>query len=193
MILSREFPARIRGQLCKLDPRPLSEIGERLEVIEDHLEELHHQRAGLTRWCKLLQGALDEADDAAAREQAMLKTLDGQSVFAIQGWIPRDAVRQIQRFGEQNHLAVTIEPPSEDDDPPTLLHHGERVAGSEHLVTFYKTPVYPVMAGIIVIGSTIIGSQASSWDVYKVAGYVGICLIILAVWLWFDYKNKARG
>ena len=57
---------------------------------------------------------------------------------------------------------------------------------------FYKTLAYPVMAGIIVLGSTIIGIQASSWDVYKVAAYVGICLIILAIWLWFDYKNKTK-
>jgi len=37
---------------------------------------------------------------------------------------------------------VTIEPPAAADAPPTLLHNAEGIAGSEALVTFYKTPQY---------------------------------------------------
>ena len=142
LILNHEEPANIPGTPCELDPRPLSELSARLEEVEEQLAALHYGRVGLTRWCDQLTDSLNEADDASERERAMRKTLDGQSVFALQGWIPRDAAEKLLRFADENHLAVTIEPPSEDDTPPTLLHNPEHLVGSEALVTFYKTPKY---------------------------------------------------
>lgn len=55
---------------------------------------------------------------------------------------------------------------------------------------FYKTMAYPVMAGILSIGATIIGSLGGSWDVYKVGLFMVTGLLVLAGWLWIDYLAK---
>ncbi len=55
---------------------------------------------------------------------------------------------------------------------------------------FYKTLAYPVMAGIIVIGATLIGSASNSWEVFRVGIFMVVCLLILSVWLWLDYPRK---
>jgi V/A-type H+-transporting ATPase subunit I len=142
VLLSEHEPEGVPGQLAKLDPRPLSQLQARLEEVEEELEELHHQRIGLTRWLELLANAMDRADDAAARRFAARQTLDRARVFAMQGWAPCEAAEGIRRFAEENGLAVTVEAPGPADEPPTLLQNSERLAGGEGLVTFYKTPEY---------------------------------------------------
>ena len=78
----------------------------------------------------------------AARQRVARQTFIGTNVYALQGWIPREATAQIREFARQYHLAVTIESPDPGDEPPTLLHNPENISGSEKLVTFYKTPEY---------------------------------------------------
>ena len=140
--LSSEEPQDAPGTRVELDLRPLSSLQTRLEDVDESLDELQYQRVGLTRWCELLKAGLGEAHDAAERDRAMLQLLDGGSVFALQGWVPRNATFRIRHFAAEHHLAVTIKPPAPNDEPPTLLHNPERLAGSEALVTFYKTPQY---------------------------------------------------
>ena len=130
LILSINEPQDMPGTRIDLDRRPLSELRLRLEDVEERLEEFHHERVGLTRWCDRLASALDEADDAAARAGAAGQTFNGRNVYALRGWIPRDAVDSIHRFAEENNLAVNIEPPAPDDEPPTLLHQS-RTAGRQ--------------------------------------------------------------
>jgi V/A-type H+-transporting ATPase subunit I len=142
VVLSRDEPQNVPGARVDLDSRPLSELHTRLEDVGESLAETQYQRVGLTRWCNLLRAGLGEADDATERDLAAQQMLDGDSVFAIQGWVPRDTASQIRSFAADHNLAVTIEPPGPNDEPPTLLHNPERLAGSEGLVTFYKTPVY---------------------------------------------------
>ena len=135
-------PPKMPGTQVELDPRPLSQLRDQLEDAEERLADLHHERVGLTRWGDLLAGALDEADDEAARGAAATQTLVGDRVYALQAWIPHEHSERVRQFADEHELAATIEPPAEDDDPPTLLHNSERVAGGEGLVTFYKAPGY---------------------------------------------------
>ena len=140
LVAAAQRPQNLPGSLVELDERSLSQLRSRLEDVEEQLEDLHHQRVGLTRWRRLLADALDEADDVAAREQVSGKTLDHNEVFALQGWVPRQAAGQIRDFAKDYELALTLVPPAPDDEPPTLLQLPEPLAGSEALVTFYKTP-----------------------------------------------------
>jgi V/A-type H+-transporting ATPase subunit I len=128
--------------LVDLDRRPLSELQDRLNSVEEELEELHLRREGLTRWCDLLKHDLDRADDKAAREYAEQLVLNHDRVLALQGWVPRNQRESLERFARENGLATTIQPPAPGEEPPTLLHNPERVAGGEYCVTFYKTPGY---------------------------------------------------
>ena len=142
VLLSRDEPKNSLGTRVDLDQRPLSELQARLEFVDQQLEELHYQRVGLTRWCNLLARGLSEAEDAAERDRALTQLFCRGSVFALQGWVPRDSAGRIRQFAAEHQLAVTIAPPTADDAPPTLLHNAEGLSGSEALVTFYKTPQY---------------------------------------------------
>ena len=142
VVLSVEMPTGMPAQPVELDQRPLSQLQKRIESIEEEFEELHWQRVMMTRWRRLLQNDLDAADDKAAQAAAAKGIVDDEFVFAVQGWVPRQAVPDVHDLAERHQLAVTVEPAAEEDVPPTLLQNPERVAGAEGCVTFYITPGY---------------------------------------------------
>ena len=188
LILSQEQPQDIPGQPVELDRRPLSELRRQLEDLEERLEELHHQRVGLTRWCQQLAGVLDEAMDIAAQQRALRQTLNGQNVYALQAWIPSDATSRIERFASERRLAVTIEPPGPDDQPPTLLENPEALAGSESLVTFYKTPAYRAWDPSLL---SYVSFAIFFAMIIADAGY-GIVLAVLNAYFW-KRMGRTRG
>lgn len=180
LVLNTDEPKDMPGALRELDRGPLSSLQTRLEIVQEQLEEIHHETIGQTRWCDLLSDVLDEADDAAAHELAMRQTVNGTSVYAMQGWIPRNAADHIRHFAKEHLLAVTIEPAGPDDEPPTLLDNPERFAGSESLVTFYKTPDYRAWdPSLVAYASFAIFFAMIMSD----AGY-GIILALLTAYLW---------
>ena len=142
IVLSEQPPADMPVGKVDLDRRPLSELLHRREVVEEELEDLHWQRVTLTRWCRLLQQDLDAADDKAAQVAAAAGSWDDDVVFAVQGWLPRSVTEDVRAFAAAQHLALTIEKPSAEDAPPTLLQNPKRIAGAEDCVTFYITPGY---------------------------------------------------
>ncbi len=125
-----------------LDPRSLSQLTQRLEQVDLELEKLHWRRVELTRWCHLTRLTMAEADDRAVLEHAGRQTLDISRVFAVQGWAPRGVLPQIEEFADQRGLALSVEEPGSEDNPPTLLDNPELLAGGEKTVTFYMTPGY---------------------------------------------------
>ncbi len=189
VVLSPEEPENVPGQACVLDPRPLATLQTLLAQVEEDLEELHHQMVGLTRWCDLLSDELDDADNLAARDQAARQTLNGPSVFALQGWVPRHAGDRIRQFAREHLLALTIEPAGPDDAPPTLLENPESFAGSEALVTFYKTPDYRSWdPSLFAYGSFAVFFAMIMSD----AGY-GLVLAGLTAYLWRRMGRTQRG
>ena len=188
LLLSREEPDDVPGTRWELDPRPLSELRRRLEDVEECLAELYHRRVGLTRWCDLLAGTFDEYDDAAAREKAKRLAVQENNVFALQAWIPSHAVDRILNFAAENQLAARVEPPSDDEVPPTLLENPERLAGSESLVTFYKTPDYHGWDPSIVVNFSFAVFFAM---IFADAGY-GVVLAMFVGYFW-KRMGKTRG
>jgi len=142
VVLAAEPPADLQFRPVELDRRPLSVLRSRLEGVEEELEETHWRRTALTRWRDILQADLDEADDKAAQSAAAAGILDDQQVFALQGWVPEQAIEDVRRFADEHQLAITIDPVTPEETPPTLLKNPERVAGAEGCVTFYITPGY---------------------------------------------------
>ena len=132
------------------------------------------------RWCELLADGLDATDDAAERQRAAQQVLEGRNVFALQGWVPRDADDRIRRFADEHQLAITLEPPAAEDEPPTLLHNREALAGSEALVTFYKTPQYAAWDPSIV---SFVSFAIFFAMIVADAGY-GIVLAVLLALMW---------
>ncbi len=142
VVVAKEEPVDIGYERVELDPRPLSELRDRLEEVEEELEELHWRWISLTRWIPMLRNDLDAADDQAAKMMAAKGIHADEAIFALQGWMPVVAADDVREMANRNNLAVIIEPPREDEAPPTLLHNPDRVAGAEGCVTFYITPGY---------------------------------------------------
>ena len=140
--VAAERPASMPGTTVDLDPRSLSSLRARLDEVDHELDELDYRRIGLTLHAGALRGALDEADDRAARAEARRATLERDALFAVQGWAPVSRVEALREYARARRLAVTVEPPGPSDRPPTLLENPPALRGGEGLVTFYRTPGY---------------------------------------------------
>lgn len=121
---------------------PLNELKQQLEDTEIEIEALVAERQALTRFIYLLSLNLARADDRAARAHAAELTRDAHGVCALQGWAPAEAVAAVERFAEDQGLALLVEAPGEGDAPPTLLAAPAGMAAGADLALFYQTPGY---------------------------------------------------
>jgi len=137
-----EAPSSMPGTQAVLDPRPLSAVRAKLADAERELEDLDYRRIGLTLHTSALRANLDEADDRAARDQAGDRALEHDGVFAVQGWIPEREAGAFRKYADERRLALTIEAPSPNEIPPTLLDNAKPLQSGEGLVNFYRTPSY---------------------------------------------------
>lgn len=142
VVVSREEPESFPGTMVTLDRRPLVEIERRLEQVDEELESLHWQRVALTRWLTLLQRDLNEADDAAAREDALRRMFQEQAIVVLQGWTAKSTLPAVEAFVRKQGMALSVSDPAEGELPPTLLRNPTAVAGAEGIMTFYMTPSY---------------------------------------------------
>ena len=180
VVVHPEEPQGMPVSPADLDPRPLSELTQRVKEIDLELESLHWRRVELTRWCRLLSRAMAEADDRAVLEHAGLQTLDDSGVFAVQGWAPNGAVPEIEEFARGRGLALTAADPGPDDDPPTLLDNPEPMAGGEGAVTLYVTPGYHTWDPSIVV---FFSFALFFGMIFSDAGY-GLLLGIILILAW---------
>ena len=121
---------------------PLSELEYQASELELTLEDLQAQRESYTRWITLMTLHFNETLNRDNLKQAQTLTRDEAGVFALQGWLPEKEVERYQRFADKHNLALLIEDPEADDNPPTLLDNPPQFAGGEELVNFYQTPNY---------------------------------------------------
>src|SRR5262245_11863029 len=142
VVMASDQPTGLPVPPGELEPRPLSQLRQRLEQVERDLEELAYRRIGLTLYTDVLRETLDEADDRAARQQAARRVLEADQLFAVQGWAPAARAAALRQFGAAHGLAVTIAPPGPQDKPPTLLANPPALRGGEDLISFYMTPAY---------------------------------------------------
>ena len=122
--------------------RPLSELQRELEVVVEELESVQWERAEFTRWLTLMRRDLNETDDLLSRVAAAGGAIADGELFALQGWAPKKTVPALQDFARQKRLALIVQNPAPDEQPPTLLKNPAAVAGAEGAVTFYITPPY---------------------------------------------------
>lgn len=142
VVISAVEPEQMPVARVHLDGRPLRDLQQQLEETETELEELHWQRVTLTRWSDLLARTIALAGDQTARQHAARQAWSDPSLFVIQGWIPTVDKENISEFSRVHSLGMTIEPPSDNDTPPTLLSNTGLTAGGQGAVTFYTTPAY---------------------------------------------------
>jgi len=121
---------------------PLETLQHQLEATEIELEELDAEHHLLSRWIFLLSQSLAHAEDQAALTHARTQTMQQDGIFMVQGWFPTREMPRLDAFVERHGLALQVEPPGDDETPPTLLDNPPTVSGGQDLVSFYETPGY---------------------------------------------------
>ena len=56
---------------------------------------------------------------------------------------------------------------------------------------FYKTNAYPIVAGVVAVGAMFL--RLAPAQAYLIPLFVSVCLMVLAVLLYADYRKKLRG
>lgn len=170
--------------------RPLHALRTELEETEIALDKAKAERGEMTRWRLLLGAELAEAEDADERRDVAGRTLDIDSLFAVQGWAPAESAAAIEALADERRLAVLVETPTADDRPPTLLRpKDERLGGGADLTYFYTTPAYGAWdPSFVVFTSFAIFFAMIMAD----AGYAVVIGLITA-WFWRDMGATASG
>jgi len=190
VVIRSDEPEGMPVAPVELDTRPLSELKARLEQVEIELDELHWKRVGLTRWSDRLKRDLNEADDEAARIEAMHQLAGDEDLFALQGWVPRSTKEHVLAFAKKYRLAVQSETPGPDDKPPTLLNNPKQIAGAEGAVTFYITPEYRTWDPTLVVYFSFSLFFAM---IMSDAGYGLVLGAILVFFLWRKLGGSDAG
>lgn len=177
VVVAEDEPELMPGIQVKLPRESLNTLTSRLDQIEFAIEDHQLERTNLTRWLDLFQKNLCKLEDQAALTKASNQTYDHHPVFALQGWIPSSDVEKIKAYGKKNELAVKVEDPNADQQPPTLLSNKESLKGGEDLLSFYMTPSYSLWDP----STTIFFSFAIFFAmIFSDAGYAVILGAILA-------------
>lgn len=121
---------------------PLSELTAQLEETEIELENLVAERQALTRYIYLLSANLAEAENRASLAYADQQTRDGDQLVAVQGWVPTDAISDLEAYVKERGLACIMEDPLPDETPPTLLEDAPEMGAGVDLAMFYQIPNY---------------------------------------------------
>lgn len=121
---------------------PRSLLKRELDDLAITIDRAESARAELTRWRLVLGLHLAAAADREDLHVALEQTLDADTVFAVQGWVPADRVPAVNRLANDAHLAMVTENPGPEDAPPTQLRVPEKFSAGSDLTFFYTSPGY---------------------------------------------------
>lgn len=162
----------------------LAELRLQIDVYETELASLAHKK-------KLLKQGLYNTLNKYHLEnsKASAEPLLEGDVFAVEGWIPKNKIKELERLTEELSLfASPIAVESEDRVPTHLENSGVGRLG-EDLIGIYDTPSTTdrdpslwVFFAFAIFFSMIIAD----------AGY-GLILLGISLWLYFKYGKKKGG
>lgn len=170
---------------------PAGELRNQLEEVEIELEDLVAQRQALTRYIYLLSVNLAQAENRASLTHADQQTRDDDAIMAVQGWVPDDAIADVEAYAEQAKLACLIEDPGPDDEPPTLIEQTEQMGAGVDLAMFYQIPGYRTWDPSVLLFFSFTLFFAM---ILSDAGY-GLVLMggLLVYWKRLGASEKGRG
>ncbi|MBD2105222.1 V-type ATPase 116kDa subunit family protein [Leptolyngbya sp. FACHB-261] len=119
-----------------------AQIQNRLEDVEDTLENSETRRIGATRFIESLRDYLNQALSTSKLNQATHLTHDEIGLFVIQAWCPVNQISALDDLVKEFSLALTVEDPGPQEQPPTLVQNSDLLAPGETLISVYGTPSY---------------------------------------------------
>lgn len=120
----------------------LTSLEYQLEEAEMKVEDIQSERESLTRWLYILSQIIAHKEDAHSLEDARRITHDDDQFFLASGWLPVDEEERTRHFVASLTVAATIEEPTPEEKPPTLLDNPAFVAGGTEAMAFYQLPGY---------------------------------------------------
>lgn len=164
-------------------------LKRQLEQVEIELDEIGAEHEALSRWIFLLSKNLTRAEDEVALQEASSKAKDEDGIFMVQGWIPKESLKSLDAFAEENQLAFFAEPPKPEDKPPTLIDNPPAFRGGQDLVTFYETPGYRTWdpSSVVFFSFALFFAM-----ILSDAGYALVLLVIVACF-WNQMGKSAGG
>ncbi|OAI15020.1 ATPase [Methylomonas lenta] len=168
---------------------PLSELQAQSSELEMAIEDLQAQHESYTRWITLMTLRFQETQNSDDLKQAQTITHDEAGVFALQAWLPEKKVEQYRHFADEQGLALLIEDPAVDDNPPTLLENPAPFAGGEDLVGFYQTPGYQGWDPSLMV---FFSFSLFFAIILSDAGYAAVFAVFLA-WKWRALSSSIQG
>ncbi len=189
VVIAPDEPKEIPVDPISLEPGGVGSLHKRLEEVEVELEEIHWERAELSRWSHFLQSALHAADDLAARRHAAEKTLDAEQLFALQGWVSQGDLSKIARFSKKWGLVLVDIDPEEEEKPPTKFVNPSWLDGGESAVKFYMIPGYHTWDPSMVM---LLSFSAFFGMIISDAGY-GLLLVLLMAFFWKKMGKSKSG
>lgn len=142
IVISETEPKDMPVERVHIGSHSLTELQIRLEEVELEIDDLQFEREGLTRGLRIYERNMNRLEDVGRRAEAASQTLDNETLFALQAWIPEERAPEIEAYASDKGLALTVADPAPEEDPPTLLRNPDRWRVGESLVQFYMTPGY---------------------------------------------------
>ncbi|MBT8445239.1 MAG: V-type ATP synthase subunit I, partial [Gammaproteobacteria bacterium] len=157
---------------------PLHALMDEAHELELRIEDLHAERASMTRWTERLRDNLDAAIDRADLSHAVAQTWSEHDLFVIQGWAPATTIDAVREFTDAAGLALLERAPKPRENPPTLLENDDRLAGGEEIVSFWQLPGYHDFDPSTVVATSFALFFAM---IMSDAGYAMVLAMLLAV------------
>lgn len=126
----------------RIGKKSLSALEQQLEEAEHALEDLHAERESLSRWRYLLGQSLAARHDQAELYHAGHTAQDEDQFFLVQGWVPVSDQQAVEAFAANNGIAAIIQPPEDEDTPPTQLDNPQSTGGGADALSFFQLPSY---------------------------------------------------
>ena len=142
VVISENEPEGMPVERTRTGNKSPAELEKRLTEIERKLETLQTRRVNFTKWIYLFTRSIYSLEDKAERMRAGGETVDETPIFAMQAWVPQNEIAKLQEYVLKEGMAMEVEEPAKEDNPPTLLKNRPVLASGQDLVTFYTTPGY---------------------------------------------------
>ncbi|MCG8598195.1 MAG: hypothetical protein MI785_28025 [Kiloniellales bacterium] len=170
---------------------PLQALKDRLEETEVEIEDIVAQRQALTRYIYLLSVNLAEAENLASLAYADQQVREADGIVAVQGWVPEDAIPEVETFAAGRGLACLLEDPRPEEQPPTLIEETPEMTAGADLALFYTVPPYRMWDPSVVLFFSFSVFFAM---IVADAGYAAVLLAgLLAYWKRLGRSPRGRS
>lgn len=142
VVIAKEKPMTIPFVRDHLGSEPLDVLEDRLEKLENTIEDLEAKRIKSTRYIDIYINSLYQIEDRENLEIAKRYSFDNAFISITQCWVDQSDKEAFKEALEGLDCALLMESPTKEQMPPTLIKNTPLFSFGEKLITFYRVPSY---------------------------------------------------